>query len=210
MKPDKYLFVLVILFVFYTVGIVGLSLGFSQAYFLQLTPFNLILTLGILIWSNGDYRFRFWLAAMLAFLIGFFVEVAGVHTGVLFGSYRYGQPLGLKLFDVPLMIGVNWFILAFGALGTARFITRKFWLQWILASALMVLLDFFIEPVAIRLDFWSWEGGVVPPRNYLMWFITSLVVQIAIWLAGPKVDRKIAAIILAVQALFFISLNIIG
>ena len=38
----------------------------------------------------------------------------------------------------------------------------------------MVLLDIMIEPVAIELDFWQWEGGNIPLQNYLMWFIVAL------------------------------------
>ena len=38
-------------------------------------------------------------------------EILGVKFGVIFGDYEYGSALGLKIFDVPLLIGANWAIL---------------------------------------------------------------------------------------------------
>ncbi|MCK7535950.1 MAG: carotenoid biosynthesis protein [Marinilabiliales bacterium] len=40
-------------------------------------------------------------------------------------------------------------------------------------SLLMVLYDLILEPAAMSLDMWSWEGDRVPARNYLAWFLFS-------------------------------------
>ena len=44
---------------------------------------------------------------MLA-LIGFIFEIIGVKTGLIFGHYKYCNGLGTKVFDVPLIISLNW------------------------------------------------------------------------------------------------------
>ena len=210
MKRTKTNIALLLLIVFYTVGITGLSLDFSRELFLRLTPFNLLLTLGIFFWANGKFNAVFLRSFILVFLIGFFVEVAGVKTGVLFGHYQYGAPLGWKLWNVPLLIGVNWFVLAIAALGVARYFTSKPWAQLMRAALLMVLLDVLIEPVAIKLDFWNWEGNIVPLQNYVMWFVTALVVQAVLVFSRVELDRKLGLILFGIQAYFFMALNLIS
>ena len=45
--------------------------------------------------------------------LGFFIEVIGVKTGFIFGSYYYGAAMGIKILAVPLLIGLNWSILVY-------------------------------------------------------------------------------------------------
>jgi putative membrane protein len=211
MLKNKYKVFAGLLFIFYTVGIVGLSIPQARELLLQLTPFNLLLTLGLLLWMIRQNPLKQWLSALLiVFLIGFTVEVAGVHTGILFGEYRYGTPLGLKLWDVPLMIGVNWFLLAYASAGIAAYFTNNTWVRVIVASVLMVALDLAIEPVAIELDFWQWAGDEIPLQNYLMWFVTALVVQFTIKLTHLPVDKKTGAIVYAIQVYFFVGILLAG
>jgi putative membrane protein len=48
----------------------------------------------------------------------------------------------------------------------------------IIASLLMVGLDFLIEPVAINSDYWSWENNQIPLYNYVCWFLISFLIHI--------------------------------
>ena len=41
------------------------------------------------------------------------VELVGTKTGMLFGDYSYGKVLGPALQGVPLIIGINWFIMMY-------------------------------------------------------------------------------------------------
>ena len=103
-----------------------------------LTPMNLLLTAVLLIWGLGVFNAKLVYAMLAAFILGYLVEVAGVASGLLFGEYEYGKPLGWKLFDVPLIIGVNWLILSFSSLGiVGRFISNSF-IKVVFASLLMV------------------------------------------------------------------------
>lgn len=206
MQLKKYTILQALLLIFYTVGIVGLSLDSSREMFLELTPLNLLLTLALIKWADGDFSVRGILAFVVVFLIGFWVEVAGVHTGVLFGEYQYGTPLGFQWLDVPLMIGVNWFILGYASAGLASYFVKNAWARILISAMLMVGLDVFIEPVAIELDFWQWAGGDIPIRNYLMWFVTALVVQGALHIIGNKKDRKAGVYVYFIQLYFFIAL----
>ena len=45
--------------------------------------------------------------------MGFFVELLGVKTGLIFGNYHYGATFGAKWQDVPYLIGLNWAAMVF-------------------------------------------------------------------------------------------------
>jgi len=81
------------------------------------------------------------------------VEAIGVTTGVVFGSYAYGDPFGIKIFETPIMIGVNWFFLALSTYGVLQYFTKKALWLILIPPILMTSLDYLVEPVAIKLDF---------------------------------------------------------
>ena len=60
-------------------------------------------------------------------LIGFVIEVIGVKTGYVFGSYSYGDSLGFKILEVP----VTYFERSEGETKMTNVITnasRMFWI----------------------------------------------------------------------------------
>lgn len=190
-------------------GIIGISITELRELTLILTPMNLLLTAGLLIWGLGDRSLKFLLAILFAFTLGYFVEVAGVATGVLFGEYRYGSPLGWKYLDVPLMIGVNWFVLSFASLGIVSKLSNSLPIKVLLSSILMVALDFLIEPVAISLDFWTWTNVSVPIQNYVMWFFAAVFINTIVSLLISKLKFKVSLYVFGVQIYFFLILNLL-
>lgn len=218
MKLSKQNIIFLVLGIFYTVGIVGIAIPSLRPSTLPLTPMNLLLTSGLFIWGLNQFTINFFVTAFIVFLLGYGVEVAGVQTGVLFGEYYYGKPLGWQVFNVPLMIGVNWFLLAFSASGIANRLTNKAVPKVLIASCLMVALDFVIEPVAVELDFWNWmplpTNGEIPPKNftvplqnYIMWFAAALVINSVIHWRIKQINYPLAAFIFSVQIVFFGVLN---
>jgi putative membrane protein len=134
----------------------------------------------------------------------------GIHTGFPFGNYEYGQTLGFKLFEVPLVIGVNWLLLVYL---TGNLFAKKIkndWLAACLAALLMVAIDFFIEPVAINLDFWSWEGNIIPISNYLGWLGVSFIIQLLYRKSGFLKENKISSYLLINLTMFFAILYFVG
>lgn len=196
-----------VLFIFYTVGVVGITIPSLRANTVSLTPMNLLLTAGLFLWGIGKRDIKLMVAVVLAFTLGYFVEVAGVGTGLLFGEYSYGEPLGWQVFNVPLTIGVNWFLLSFASLGIAFKLFDNKLIQIVFSALLMVGLDVIIEPVAITLDFWTWEGVEVPLQNYLMWFFASIVINTGILWFVKKIDFKTSLYVFAAQVYFFAVLN---
>ena len=198
---------IVILFIFHVVGVVGLFSDY-QDLFLLLTPLNLLLSLGLFVWANNDFSIQFYKVTAILFALGFLVEVIGVSTGVLFGEYTYGATLGYKLFETPLMIGVNWILLSLASFGISSFFLKKQLPIILLSSLLMVLMDVLIEPIAISLDFWTWALGDIPLQNYVMWFFVSLIMNAIMSFNRLKIDYRISFGLLLPQILFFTLLSL--
>lgn len=198
-----------VIVIFHLVGIVGLSIPSIRPYFQLLTPFHLLLSTGLLLVFHKSWNAQFLIFMIVAFVIGFMSEVIGVHTGLLFGEYTYGTVLGIRLFEVPLMIGINWFLLVYlcGEFFEKR-INQEL-LASILGAGLMVLMDFLIEPVAIALDFWSWENNVVPLSNYVGWFFVALIIQMIYRKFKFEKSNPLAPFLLLNLLLFFAILNLV-
>ncbi len=190
------------LWVFHIAAVLGVTMGFKD-WFISKTPLTLTLMLIVLIIYFPIKTLKYWLFAGLIFCFGFLVEWIGVHYGILFGKYHYGANLGLKLDEIPLMIGVNWTILVLitGVISVA--LTRKIWLRILMASLLMVFLDFFMETSAPIYDFWIWDIGHAPLQNYVAWFCVALILQFLFQSFKIAGDLTISLHLYAAQLLFF-------
>jgi putative membrane protein len=192
--------------ILHLVGLVALASPLAGLV-LPLTPFNLLITAGAMILFAELDRRTIALALLLGTL-GYAVEVLGVWSGRVFGEYQYGEVLGFKILNVPLLIGLNWSMLVF-AIGvplsrTSLPVRAKI----LLGSAAMVVLDVLIEPVAIHLGFWSWAQGSIPPQNYLAWGGVSAVFFTLFFLMPGRRKNPVARYVLLAQVLFFAGLNL--
>lgn len=193
---------LAVLVIFYAVGASGILSRHSEV-FVRLSFANLVLTAALLL-ANAE---RFDRSAASAFLlcaiVGFSVEALGVETGVIFGEYHYTNRMGPSLFGVPVVIGLNWAVLihaVHGWLGK-RFGSRT--LMAALGATVMTALDAVMEPVALRLRFWVWQGDSVPLRNYLAWWSVSFVLLLVSDALSPRPSNRLARWVLGVMLVFF-------
>ncbi len=195
---------IIILVIFYAVGILGTKLSIHPD-FLLLTPFNLLLSISLVIWHHHPKEAKLWGFLLTCFIIGYASEVIGVNTGLIFGEYAYGPVLGWQLWDTPLMIGVNWAMLAYCSGTVINYLAGRlpWWLKGILSAALMVGLDVLIEPVAIRYDFWSWEQHLPPLQNYLGWFAVALPLLLLFHWLFKDSKNKVAIALFILQIAFF-------
>mgnify|MGYP002152438682 FL=1 len=202
---NRFCLSLSLLVIVYTVGFVTVFLGHAESLML-LTPYNLLFASGLLIYNaeGFDKRYGSWLLVVM--LAGFFVEVAGIKTGLIFGTYAYGEGLGIKWLDVPLMIGVNWGVLVFGTAALIQHFKLARWVKAAIAATLMVSYDVLLEPVAIRFDFWSWEGGTIPLQNYLAWWIISFGMLLGAFYLVKNLRNRLAIYVIGIQTLFFVVL----
>ncbi len=196
-----------VLVIYYAVGVAGLMLAATRDLFVSLMPLTLLFSAAVLLYFHKAWRGKHILVFFLIAAGGFLIEVLGVHTGQVFGSYSYGPALGVKLFETPLIIGLNWLMLIY-CVHTIMEHTSMFWPLKILAAAfLMVIYDVVMEPVAISLGMWSWGDGPIPLQNYQAWFIISLVMLGMMQLAGVKTQNRLSFWLFGAQFGFFLFLN---
>ena len=199
-------FVAAFLAIFYTVGVLGLSFAFSFNYFVKLTPLALLLSFVILLFYHKRFTIKTGLIFTLIFLIGFGVELIGVQTKMIFGSYIYGDSLGLKILDTPLIIGLNWLLLVYLANSVLNGLKLNTAVKIFFASLILLAYDMILEQVAPLIHMWSWENETVPLQNYLAWFVLALVLSGLLSWGNINLKNRIAPVILICQSLFFILL----
>lgn len=196
-----------LIIIFHLVGIAGLSIAETKPLFLMLVPYHLLLMTLVLFFTHDGFGARFILFFLLVFIIGLGVEWAGVHTGQLFGSYTYGPTLGFGVDGIPLIMGVNWFLLAYCVGVTLQYSGIKYIALRVLSGALLlVLLDVVIEPAAIKYNYWHWANGVVPVNNYICWFVLGAILLLVFELLRFKKQSIVGVVLLISQFIFFIAL----
>lgn len=195
-----------IIVILHAVGLVGLSLPEYQDWFLQLTPVQLLVSLILLLLIHRGWNDAFPIFAAAAFWLGFGAELIGIHTGYLFGDYVYGRTLGPMLWDVPIIIGVNWFLLSYTTGVVFRKVPNDLYAALLGASA-MTAIDYIIEPVAVELNFWAWKWEQIPMSNYAGWFLVSFLIHLIWRKANFEKENPLAVWLLMAMILFFTILN---
>lgn len=194
---------------FYAVGVIGFAIPITHDIFQWMTPITLLFVAILLFLFHPHFEKKFILASVLVFLGGFFVEVAGVNTGVIFGEYSYGNTLGLKIWDTPLIIGLNWLVLIYCSHHLTEQLKISPVFKVILGGLIMVVFDLVLEPSAIQTDMWTWEAVHVPVQNYMSWFLISVVFLFIFRGLKLKYKNPVANTVIFAQFLFFLALDII-
>lgn len=193
-----------IIAILHFVGFFGLR-SEMQETFAMLTPLNLLISfLLILPCKEGTWKqlIQFF---SIAFIIGMIIEIIGVQTGFPFGVYHYTELLSISILGVPLLIGVNWFLLSYGIISLLNWQRQDFSyvVKSIIGALLMTGMDVLIEPFAIKHKLWVWESSEVPLENYISWFLISLVIFSVGFRIYPKNFNKVAALTLLIFFVFF-------
>jgi putative membrane protein len=108
------------------------------------------------------------------FVVSIVAEIIGVATGKIFGVYEYGRGLGIKIADVPVIIGLNWIFLVYASNGIISKYTSNPFMVVVGAALLMVLYDMVLEKAAPLMDMWQFSNNEPPINNYIVWFLMAL------------------------------------
>ena len=176
-----------ILILYYSVGILLFMIGETRSLFNALTPFSLILSFG----------------AVLVFQKEMTVKLGIVFFAVFTGSYVYGNALGIKIFNTPVLIGLNWLILIYCTTAIVNHLFKEKVTRIILGSVMMVGYDLLLEYVAPVMAMWSWDTIYPGIRNFMMWFIISMVLHILFQAIDHRIENKPARYLFLIQILFF-------
>lgn len=203
-----------VIVIFHLVGLIGFRVDELIPLFKILVPAHLLLMTFILFFNHKDWNTHFYVFLISVFLFSFSIEAVGTNTGKIFGAYTYLTTLGIKIFNTPLMIGINWLILVYSAgVYIHRLIPSNSasteLIKSLMGAAILTIIDFFIEPIAIKFDYWVWQGVEVPTQNYVAWFITAFVFMLVFNKLNFNKSNPIAHILLIVQSLFFVLLSVL-
>ncbi|MHA7130422.1 carotenoid biosynthesis protein [Algoriphagus namhaensis] len=191
----------------YLVGMIGLSLPEYRELFLSLTPYQLVFTTFLLLSFHKGWNDAFPIFGAAAFWIGFGSEVIGIHTGYLYGDYVYGPTLGPKLWEVPLVIGLNWFLLVYLSGSLFAGSISNDYLAAALGALVMTALDYIMEPVAVAMDMWYWKFDIIPVSNYVGWFGVAFLIHLIYRKTNFQKENPVAKLLLVAMILFFTCLN---
>ena len=186
------------------------SIGFivNPSFFSPFTPYTLLLTCFVFLIHSPLADKKFLIAFFSIAFLGFIIEVIGVKTGLVFGKYSYGDGLGFKLLNVPLIISINWAMLIFAGIRIVSGIFANKIVSLVVAAILVTLIDLIIEQVAPRLDFWKFEGGLPGLHNYIGWIGVAFFTSYFFYPTIIKGNLSVSLIILILQIIFFTSLFI--
>ncbi len=184
------------------------SIGFviNPTFFSPFTPYTLLLSCFVFLIHSPLADKKFLIAFFSIAFLGFIIEVIGVKTGLIFGKYSYGNGLGFKLLDVPLIISINWAMLIFAGIRIVSVIFANKIVSLVVAALLVTLIDLLIEQVAPGLDFWQFEGGLPGLHNYLGWIGVTFFTSYFFYPTIIKGNRNVSLILLILQIIFFTTL----
>ena len=187
---------------FLLAGVVQYALGLT--YVLSLTPVVIGILAALTVWFwDAPAKNRVYLA-VTAIIIGMIVEIIGVNSGLIFGNYSYGPLLGLKIFGVPLLIGITWLLVTLSAWQIVSFSNLGKFAKIIVAAGLVVMFDLVLEQFATAYSLWAWQDAVIPLKNYITWFVVgAVIVTLYEYFAKQKAPSIFGASMLPLMALFF-------
>jgi putative membrane protein len=116
-------------------------------------------------------------AAILLFIVSFFIELMGLNTGFPFGRYRYTDVLIPSLYGVPVSISFAWFTLSVNSLLVSKYFLRSgaFTIA-VISSVFILAADIMLEPFAAFVNnYWIWTNGSIPIQNFISWLIIGFL-----------------------------------
>ena len=195
--------VVIALAIAHAIGVFGIAISLHRPELFALTWVFLLVSMAALLFFQQSYSWYQLPIALAIVTIGFVAEVVGIHTGLLFGSYTYGASLGIKLFDVPLLIGLNWLMLVY----CSRAIVERYFssalFRVIAGALLLVTYDFLVEMPAGRLDMWTWTDGAPGLANFVGWLGIAILMHIIVEVSGFRFKNWLAMPLFVIQLVFF-------
>jgi putative membrane protein len=190
-------------------GIIGIY--FLPEWFLPATPITILISAAVVFLRYEKYRQSRLVAFFVIAVVSFFIEVYGVQTGNLFGTYTYGNNLGWKLFGVPLIIGFNWAALIMVAeqITTHYIVINNRFFSAVCVAALMTSFDLLLEVLAPQFDFWSFTHMNYAPReNFIAWFVVSFCFGLYSY-SHFRNQNRTAVLYGTAQLVFFMALGLL-
>lgn len=208
------------------VAVWGLKSEAAMDFYFPYMAVEIIVSMGFLFYYQEHWNLNAILFIFFTACAGFLIQVLGINTvykvgnvyygGYPFGAFVYGSALGPKLWNTPLLIGINWLVLIYciGILLKNLAYTKV--QKSLLGAAMLVLYDIVLEPMAKKYELWFWATrkdplsmyNPVPLQNYASWFIFSFLMLLYFNNAKAKLRNPIAPAVFIIMFLFLVALHI--
>ena len=198
-----------LIFIFFLVGAAGIMIPGTHDLFISLFPFVILLSLFLtLLYHRNRLDVKTAVGLLIIGIAGFFIEVIGVETHLVFGDYYYGNTLGIKQLNTPLLIGVNWILLVYVTGSISDRLSDNSIVKVVTASLLMLVYDILLEQSAADLDMWYWKNNIIPLRNYIAWFVIAVIFHALLQWRKIRANSPMAFPVFISQIIFFLILMI--
>ena len=186
-------------------SVVGIAIVLQVLYPLVDGEILRLLTINVVYWGAGAMLLHALLAygtryAITYFFFTFIFALTIEHVGVLtqwpFGNYSYSGNLGLKIFEVPLVVPFAWIMMAHPVLIAARRIAGN-WV-FLYGGVALAAWDLFLDPLMVAQGNWTWvvNGAHVPFQpeiplsNTFGWLLSGMFLIGVLHVITPREKRK--------------------
>ena len=186
-------------------SVVAIAILLQVIYPLVDGEFLRLLTINVVYWGAGAMLLHALLAygtryALTYLFFTFFFALTIEHIGVMtqwpFGNYSYSGDLGLKIFEVPLVVPFAWIMMAHPVLTAARRIAGN-WV-FLYGGIALAAWDLFLDPMMVAEGRWTWvvTGAHVPFQpeiplsNTFGWLLSGMFLIGVLHLITPREKRK--------------------
>ena len=208
-KAEKYIRPLIVILLIHGAALVSLRVGVFMEYLQLLFPYSLILVALILLYYQKRWNFRIigFLAAI--YIVIFALEAYGVATGNIFGSFRFGKTLGVRVLNTPILIGIHWLILIYSVALIVKNLKYGILGNTLIGTIMLIAMDILIEPIAMRTGMWTWNDGKVPLTNYITWSVLFFIFTLALLRSKSKLRNEFAPYLFIIQLAFYLIANVL-
>lgn len=113
------------------------------------------------------------------------IETLAIITGFPYGHFGYSDLLGYRLFGyAPWTVAIAWTPLVLAAYAIVRSTIGSAIMRIASTAVILVIFDLVLDPGAVKLGFWRYEGGGifygVPVSNFLGWLFSGAIAGIVL------------------------------
>ena len=196
-----------VLALIYIVGAYGLFLN-SKGLFVKLVPAAIVLTAAGLFINHIGEKPKVLLHFIAIYAITMGIEWLAISTGVLFGSYQYQFMMGPKIYGVPFIVGVSWWMMVYMGFHMVKKLKMNRIKKTAVATVVITFLLVLGELTAQKLGLWIWDEKTAPLQNF---FVHAAVYFILIYSSKLiKFKRKNYFIFptILILTLFFLTISL--
>lgn len=179
-----------------------------------------VVLFGLMVWHASRRGRGLVLELLTAAIFGVLLEWGDI---LLFGTYTYSPGFVLAIGPVPIIIGLCWAMLIYGAMHFSDTLGIPTRLAPFADAIWAIILDLAFDAIAIRLEFWTWNIPLndgffgVPAGNFHAWLYVALGFSAMTRLARSRPAQRprlqlltpISAYLILVAAILFFDLLIV-